>query len=76
MASDIAIVAEEILRTRARLNDLYVTHTGQALADVEKVMDRDTYMTPTEALDFGVIDSVIDRRPPETIGGGDEALAA
>jgi len=43
MASDIAIAAEEILKARAKLNSLYVHHTGQELASVEKVMDRDTW---------------------------------
>lgn len=40
MAADIEIIAKEILRTRERLNGLYVHHTGQSLADIEKVMDR------------------------------------
>lgn len=43
MASDIQIQAEEILKTRSKLNDLYVGHTGQPLGDIEKVMDRDTW---------------------------------
>lgn len=43
MASDIAIVAEEILRTRRTLNGLYVEHTKSPLEAVEKVMDRDTW---------------------------------
>ncbi|KAH8058447.1 serine-type endopeptidase [Aureococcus anophagefferens] len=52
-ASDIAIVAKEILKTRAKLNDIYVHHTKKPLADVEKVMDRDSYFTAGGA-DFGV----------------------
>ena len=61
-ASDIAIVAKEILKTRAKLNDIYVHHTKQPLADVEKVMDRDSYFTAQEAMDFGVVDEVVHPR--------------
>jgi len=62
MASDIEIQAKEIIRTRANLNDLYVHHTGQDLDIVESVMDRDTFMSPNQALEFGVIDQVWDKR--------------
>lgn len=62
MASDISIQAQEILRTRANLNQLYVHHTGQDLAEIERVMDRDTFMDVTTAKEFGVIDRVLDKR--------------
>lgn len=62
MASDIAIQAQEILRTRANLNKLYVRHTHQPLENIERVMDRDTFMDPTQALEFGVIDLVLSNR--------------
>ena len=62
MASDIAIQAEEILRTRARLNELYVTHTERPLAEIEKVMDRDTFMDVHQALEFGIIDHTLTKR--------------
>mmetsp|Transcript_13687 Transcript_13687/g.29402 ORF Transcript_13687/g.29402 Transcript_13687/m.29402 type:complete len:261 (-) Transcript_13687:1367-2149(-) len=62
-ASDIEIQAKEILRLRANLNNLYVHHTGQELETVEKVMDRDTFMGPEQAVDFGVIDEVLTKRP-------------
>ncbi len=61
-ASDIAIMAREILRTRATLNDLYVHHTGQPLAEIERVMDRDTFLDAKEALEFGVIDQILEKR--------------
>ena len=61
-ASDIAIVAKEILKTRAKLNDIYVHHTKQPLEDVERVMDRDSYFSAREALEFGVIDEVVAAR--------------
>lgn len=62
MAADIDIQAREILRTRANLNRLYVHHTGQKLEDIERVMDRDTFMDVEQAIAFGVIDAVLDKR--------------
>ena len=61
-ASDIEIQAKEILRLRAMLNDIYVRTTGQKLSTVEKAMDRDNFMSPTEAKDFGLIDQVVTSR--------------
>ncbi len=73
-ASDIAIHAEEILSTRARLNGIYVKHTGQKVDAVEKAMERDTFMTADEAVKFGLIDNVVERHdlPAESDakGGG------
>lgn len=62
-ATDIEIQAREILALRARLNDIYVQHTGQKLAAVEEALERDTYLTPEEAKKFGLIDQVVDKRP-------------
>ncbi|WP_439594725.1 ATP-dependent Clp endopeptidase proteolytic subunit ClpP [Falsiroseomonas sp.] len=62
-ASDIAIQAREILKTRERLNRIYVHHTGQSLEEIEAKMERDTYMTAEEARDFGLIDQVVEQRP-------------
>lgn len=62
MAADIDIQAREILRTRANLNKLYVQHTGQPLEEIERVMDRDTFMDVQQAAAFGVIDKVLDKR--------------
>lgn len=61
-ASDIEIQAREILRLRAMLNDIYVKTTGQKLSVVEKAMDRDNFMSPIEAKDFGLIDQVVNSR--------------
>jgi len=69
-ATDIEIQAREILKTRARLNQICVQHTGQELSAIEGKMERDTYMTAIEAKEFGLIDEVVDRRP-----GGTEAAA-
>lgn len=61
-ATDIEIHAREILSTRARLNDLYAQHTGQPIAKIEDAMERDRFMTPEEAKDFGLIDAVVAKR--------------
>jgi ATP-dependent Clp protease protease subunit len=63
-ATDIEIHAKEILRTRDRLNRIYVKHTGQDLATIEQAMERDRYMTPDEAKEFGLIDQVVAKREP------------
>jgi len=63
MASDIEIQAREILRIRKRMNDLYVKYTGKPLKEIEKAMDRDTFLEADEAKAFGLVDQVYDRRP-------------
>jgi ATP-dependent Clp protease protease subunit len=63
MASDIQIQANEILRIRKRMNDLYAKYTGKALKDIEKAMDRDTFLEADEAKAFGIVDEVFDKRP-------------
>ena len=62
-ATDIEIQAREILKTRARLNQIYAYHTGQDLASIEAKMERDTYLTAMEARDFGLVDEVVENRP-------------
>jgi ATP-dependent Clp protease protease subunit len=62
-ATDIARHAQEIVKLKRRLNDIYAKHTGQPLEAVEKALDRDTYMTPEEAKQFGLLDEVYSRRP-------------
>ena len=62
MASDIDIQAREILRTRANLNNLYVHHTKQPLAEIERVMERDFFMDVHQAIEFGVIDQILNKR--------------
>ncbi len=61
-ASDIEIHAQETSNLKKRLNEIYAKHTGQKLATIEKAMDRDNFMFPQKALEFGLIDEVIERR--------------
>jgi len=72
-ATDIEIQAREILALRARLNNIYVEHTGQPLDVIERVMERDKFMTADEAKEFGLIDEVVNRRP---IPAGDDSGTA
>ncbi|OIW05621.1 hypothetical protein TanjilG_23407 [Lupinus angustifolius] len=62
-AKDIAIHTKEIVRIWDSLNELYKKHTGQPIDIIQKNMDRDYFMTPEEAKEFGIIDEVIDQRP-------------
>ena len=63
-ATDIEIHAREILSLRARLNDIYVTHTGQPLEVIERAMERDKFLSGAEAKEFGLVDEVVASRPP------------
>src|SRR5438132_5861216 len=62
-ATDIEIQAREILRLRARLNEIYVKHTGQPLEVIQNAVARDKFLTPSEAKEFGIIDEVVETRP-------------
>ena len=59
-AADIAIHAEELLNIRHRLDELYSEHSGQSLEQVHEDMDRDRYMKPSQALEYGLIDKIIE----------------
>ena len=61
-ASDIAIHAKEILELKDRLNDIYVKHCGQTLEKVETALDRDYFMTPEQAKEWGLIDKIATKR--------------
>ncbi len=63
-ASDIEIHAREILRTREELNNILMKHTGQTLKKLEKDTDRDYFMAPQQAVEYGLIDEVIVSRGP------------
>jgi len=62
-ASDIAIHAQEVLSLKRRLNEIYVHHTSQDYDTVEKALDRDNFMTPAQAKDWGLIDKIVEHRP-------------
>ena len=72
MASDIEIQAREILRIRSRMNDLYVKYTGRSLEEIEKAMDRDTFLEAEEARAFGLVDKVFESRPEGDQPGADD----
>ena len=64
-ATDIEIQAREILALRSRLNNIYASCTGQPLEVIEKAVDRDKFLSPEEALEFGMIDEVVTNRESE-----------
>ena len=64
-ASDIVRHAEDIMKVKRRLNEIYVRHTGQDYDTIEKTLDRDHFMSADEAKEFGIVDQVIVRRPDE-----------
>jgi len=61
-ASDIQRHAEDIIKTKRRLNEIYAKHTGRTYEEVEEKLDTDTFMTPEEAKEWGLVDHVIERR--------------
>jgi len=73
-ATDIEIQAREILSLRERLNNIYVENTGQKLPVIEEAVERDRFMSPAEALDFGLIDEIVSSRPllDDDDNGGDD----
>jgi ATP-dependent Clp protease, protease subunit len=62
-ATDIARHAQEIVKLKKRLNDLYAKHTGQPIEAIEKALDRDYFLTAEEARTFGLVDQVFTKRP-------------
>ncbi len=70
-ATDIEIQAREILALRAKLNQMYANHTGQALEVIEAAMERDKFLSPEEAKAFGLIDEVVSQRPARDEGKKD-----
>lgn len=67
-ATDIEIHTKEILDLKKRLNNIYVKHTGQKLAYVEKNMERDNFMTSEDAKKFGLIDQIVEKRDAIKVG--------
>ncbi|MBD1157177.1 ATP-dependent Clp endopeptidase proteolytic subunit ClpP [Pelagibacterales bacterium SAG-MED20] len=61
-ATDIEIHANEVLALKKRLNEIYSKHTGKSVEDIKKALERDNFMTPDVAKDFGLIDEVVEKR--------------
>ena len=61
-ATDIEIHANEVLSLKKRLNEIYSKHTGKSVEDIKSALERDNFMTPDVAKDFGLIDKVVDKR--------------
>jgi ATP-dependent Clp protease protease subunit len=66
-ASDIAIHAKEIMTIKAKLNDILAHHTGQPIEKIERDVDRDNFMSTVEAQAYGLVDSVLEKRPVESV---------
>jgi ATP-dependent Clp protease protease subunit len=64
-ATDIMLHAQEILNLKKRLNEIYVKHTGQPLKKIEDALERDYFLTSEMAVEWGVVDKVIDKRPED-----------
>jgi ATP-dependent Clp protease protease subunit len=62
-ATDIEIHANEVLALKKRLNEIYSKHTGKSVDDVKKALERDNFMTPEVAKEFGLVDEVVESRP-------------
>jgi ATP-dependent Clp protease protease subunit len=72
-ATDIMLHAQEILNLKKRLNEIYVKHTGQQLKKIEDALERDMFLTAEGAKEFGIIDTVMEKRPEDV---GELILAA
>jgi ATP-dependent Clp protease, protease subunit len=72
-ASDIVRHAEDIMKVKRRLNEIYVRHTGRDYDSIENTLDRDHFMSAEEARSFGIVDQVIDKRPDEPAAAGKAA---
>jgi len=66
-ATDIAIEAKEIIRVKQELNEMLADRTGKSIEQIEKDTDRDYFMSAQEAMDYGLIDRVIEERSPEAV---------
>jgi ATP-dependent Clp protease protease subunit len=64
-ATDIMLHAQEILNLKKRLNEIYVKHTGQSLKKIEDALERDYFLTGQMAVEWGIVDRVIDKRPED-----------
>jgi ATP-dependent Clp protease protease subunit len=70
-ATDIMIHAEETLKLKRRLNEIYVRHTGQTLETVEAALERDKFMSPEDGKEWGLIDEIVESRKAQPAEGGE-----
>ena len=61
-ATDIEIHANEVLSLKKRLNEIYSKHTGKSVDEIKQALERDNFMTPEDAKNFGLIDKVVEKR--------------
>jgi ATP-dependent Clp protease protease subunit len=61
-ATDIEIHANEVMSLKKRLNEIYSKHTNKSVEEIKPALERDNFMTPKDAKDFGLIDKVVDKR--------------
>ncbi|KAK2716867.1 ATP-dependent Clp protease proteolytic subunit-like [Artemia franciscana] len=73
-ATDIQIQAEEIIKLKKQINNLYVKHTGLSLERVELSMERDKFMSPSEAREFGIIDKMLEHPPKYDKSKGEKEI--
>ncbi|MEJ8574666.1 ATP-dependent Clp endopeptidase proteolytic subunit ClpP [Microbaculum marinum] len=71
-ASDIERHAEDIIKMKRRLNEIYVKHTGRDYETIERTLDRDYFLTANEAKEFGIVDSVMEKRADLAAANGDK----
>merc|ERR1712112_323574 len=75
-ATDILIQAEEITNLKKQLNLIYVKHTGQDLETIHNSLERDKFMNPEQALDFGLIDKILEHPPKPSSTAAEEEKKA
>ena len=75
-ASDIERHAEDIIKMKRRLNEVYVKHTGQSYEVIERTLDRDYFMTADQSQEFGLIDKVLSNRDEVDFGAIDAKSAS
>ena len=74
-STEIQIHVKEFLKTKKKLNEILMKHTGRTLDAIEKDTDRDNFMSANEAREFGLIDKVLERMPVEQLGAGHRPAA-
>ncbi len=74
--TDIEIQAREMVALRERLNMIYVEHTGQDLKAIEEALERDRFLSPEEAVEFGLVDEVVTKRPLDNENGDDDSSSS